>query len=61
MSKENFREIPDLKKADIFSVGITAYELLTLEDLEKNGSEWRKFRNGSFAYPKVFYEGQYSQ
>jgi len=50
-----------LKKADIFSVGITAYELLTLEDLEKNGSEWRKFRNGSFAYPKVFYEGQYSQ
>ena len=37
-----------MKKADIFSVGITAYELLTLEDLEKNGSEWRKFRNASY-------------
>ena len=32
--------VPDLKKADIFSLGITAYELMTLQDLPKYGNEW---------------------
>lgn len=44
--------VPDLKKADIFSLGITAYELLTLDELPKNGSEWQALRNGSFEYPE---------
>ena len=43
--------VPDLKQCDIFSLGITAYELITLEELEKNGAEWRAFRNNSFQYP----------
>lgn len=33
-------ELPDLKKSDIFSLGITAFELITLGKLEKNGPEW---------------------
>jgi len=51
LSKDVFAFLPDLKKCDIFSLGITAYELITLEELEKNGAEWRAFRNGSFQYP----------
>ena len=43
--------IPDLKKSDIFSLGITAYELITLGELEKNGPDWRCLRDGSFVYP----------
>ena len=43
--------LPDLKKSDIFSLGITAFELLTLSSLEKNGAEWRSLRDGSFVYP----------
>ena len=43
--------LPDLKKSDIFSLGITAYELITLSELEKNGPAWRTLRNGSFEYP----------
>lgn len=44
-------ELPDLKKADIFSLGITAFELITLGHLEKNGPEWNALRDGSFRYP----------
>lgn len=29
--------IPDLTKADIFALGITAYELVEGQELEKNG------------------------
>ena len=43
--------VPDLKKADIFSLGITAYELITLEELHNNGEEWRALIDGSFKYP----------
>tara|TARA_B110000285_G_C14899621_1_gene502581 strand:- start:16 stop:243 length:228 start_codon:yes stop_codon:yes gene_type:complete len=44
-------ELPDLKKSDIFSLGITAFELITLGSLEKNGPEWGALRDGSFQYP----------
>lgn len=44
--------LPDLKKSDIFSLGITAYELITLESLEKNGKEWDSFRDGTCDYPQ---------
>ena len=43
--------VPDLKKSDIFSLGITAYELITLEELATNGEEWRDLRDGKFEYP----------
>lgn len=51
LSRDVLSHLPDLKKSDIFSLGITAYELITLLDLEKNGPEWRSLRNGSFDYP----------
>ena len=51
LSRDVLTYLPDLKKSDIFSLGITAYELITLERLEKNGSEWRALRNGKFNYP----------
>ena len=50
LSKDVLAFLPDLKKCDIFSLGITAYELITLEELEKNGPEWRAFRNDSFGF-----------
>lgn len=43
--------IPDLKKSDIFSLGVTAYELLTLTSLENNGDQWKALRNETFEYP----------
>ena len=51
LSKDVLAFLPDLKKCDIFSLGITAYELITLEKLELNGPEWRALRNDSFQYP----------
>lgn len=51
LSRDVLSHLPDLKKSDIFSLGITAYELLTLKDLEKNGPEWRALREGTFSYP----------
>lgn len=51
LSRDVLSYLPDLKKSDIFSLGITAYEMITLEQLEKNGPEWRSLRNGTFEYP----------
>jgi serine/threonine protein kinase len=50
LSRENINFLPDLKKCDIFSLGITAYELITLDKLEKNGAEWRHLREGKIIY-----------
>ena len=47
LSREVLQNLPDLKKSDIFSLGITAYELITLENLEKNGKEWQDLREGN--------------
>jgi wee1-like protein kinase len=38
--------VPDLTKADIFALGITAYELLEGNELEKNGPQWHDLREG---------------
>jgi wee1-like protein kinase len=38
--------VPDLTKADIFSLGVTAYELITKCDLPCNGEEWHDLREG---------------
>lgn len=43
--------VPDLKKADIFSLGITAFELMTLQDLDKNGDQWLALRRNNFQFP----------
>jgi hypothetical protein len=34
----------DLTKADIFSLAMTAYEMLTLEVLPNNGEQWIRIR-----------------
>lgn len=47
---ESMDKAPDLKKCDIFSLGITAYELITLETLECNGSEWNHLRDGRLIF-----------
>jgi serine/threonine protein kinase len=51
LSRTVLNFLPDLQKSDIFSLGITAYELITLQSLEKNGPEWRALREGTFDYP----------
>ena len=51
LSREVLQNLPDLKKSDIFSLGITAYELIALVNLEKNGKEWQALRQGTFEYP----------
>jgi hypothetical protein len=42
----NANEVPDLTKADIFSLGMTLYELISLEDLPYNGEHWHQIRDG---------------
>eukprot|EP00330_Aristerostoma_sp_ATCC50986_P010983 CAMPEP_0114598766 /NCGR_PEP_ID=MMETSP0125-20121206/21174_1 /TAXON_ID=485358 ORGANISM="Aristerostoma sp., Strain ATCC 50986" /NCGR_SAMPLE_ID=MMETSP0125 /ASSEMBLY_ACC=CAM_ASM_000245 /LENGTH=142 /DNA_ID=CAMNT_0001804901 /DNA_START=398 /DNA_END=826 /DNA_ORIENTATION=+ len=43
---EDFDQLPDLTKADIFSFGATVYGLAIGNDLPKNGPEWREIRAG---------------
>jgi wee1-like protein kinase len=38
--------LPDLKKADIFSLGVTFYELITRRTIPNNGEEWHMIRSG---------------
>lgn len=33
-------ELPDLKKADVFSLGILLFELIEGRRVESNGAEW---------------------
>lgn len=39
--------IPDLTKADIFSLGATILEIMRRKSLPKNGSEWHRIREGN--------------
>jgi serine/threonine protein kinase len=48
LSKEVLNNIPDLKKSDIFSLGITAFEMITLDELMKNGADWRLLRDRKY-------------
>lgn len=38
--------IPDLRKADIFSLGAMMYELMSGKDLATNGEAWHLLRSG---------------
>jgi len=39
-------QISDLRKADIFSLGLSCYELATNRALPSNGEEWQQLRDG---------------
>lgn len=44
----NYSErVPDLTRADLFSLGMTMFELMSLENLPYNGSQWHTLRNGA--------------
>jgi antitoxin component HigA of HigAB toxin-antitoxin module len=42
--------LPDLKKADIFSLGILAFELVERRRVLPNGPEWHALREGRFSF-----------
>lgn len=46
--------VPDLTKADIFSLGASMLELMTGQSLPKNGPEWHDIRNGNVQVPAGF-------
>ncbi|CAG9310834.1 unnamed protein product [Blepharisma stoltei] len=46
--------IPDLTKADIFSLGATMLEIMRDEELPGNGKEWHDIRDGNFNIPGGF-------
>jgi wee1-like protein kinase len=50
----NPEHIPDLTKADIFSLGTTCYEIMRCKPLPVNGPEWHKIRNGELENFKNF-------
>ncbi|CAG9311828.1 unnamed protein product [Blepharisma stoltei] len=53
---ENPESIPDLSKADIFSLGATIYELMRGKTLPINGPEWHSIRNGDLDFKGDFSE-----
>eukprot|EP00055_Hartaetosiga_balthica_P005885 m.17897 g.17897 ORF g.17897 m.17897 type:complete len:549 (-) comp4856_c0_seq1:413-2059(-) len=44
----------DLRKVDIFSIGISMYELATLSPLPKNGPEWHRIRDDPVPLPEQY-------
>ena len=50
----DYRHMPDLTKADIFSLGATVYEIMRGTALPKNGVEWQDIRNERIAMPMGF-------
>lgn len=42
--------VADLTKCDIFSLGITLYEISNRVTLEINGSQWHALRNHTFSF-----------
>lgn len=43
--------VKDLAKCDVFSLGVTAYELATNTSVPANGPLWQSMRDGSFTLP----------
>jgi len=48
----NWGPVQDITKCDIFSLGVTAYELYTGRVMESNGTEWHNLRDGVFSLPE---------
>ena len=48
------RCVPDLTKADIFSLGATVFEIMRRRSLPKNGQEWHDIRNGEVEVPRGY-------
>ncbi|CAM9840047.1 unnamed protein product, partial [Sphacelaria rigidula] len=52
MSKELLNDDhSNLTKCDVFSLGITLYEIVTSRPLPPNGEEWHRLRSGKFTMP----------
>jgi serine/threonine protein kinase len=47
----NWGPIPDLTKCDVFSLGITVFELYTGVSVEANGSNWHMMRSAEYTFP----------
>lgn len=48
--------LPDLRKCDVFSLGILGYELMEGKRVPQNGDQWHDLREDriSFTYPEEF-------
>jgi serine/threonine protein kinase len=44
-------EVPSRSKCDIFSLGLTVYQLATLKNLPSSGDEWDRIREGHLEFP----------
>jgi wee1-like protein kinase len=51
---EDISHIPDLMKADIFSLGAMCYEIMLGKPLPKNGPVWHKIRNAELEHCSNF-------
>ena len=47
----------DLSKADVFSFGMTLYEMMTLRSLPTAGQSWHDLRDGRLALPSPGQKG----
>lgn len=52
--------LPDLTKADVFSLGMTLFEMVTMEELPNTGPYWHNLRDGGVAFKLQTLETIYS-
>jgi len=48
LNSEEYSEKPELTKADVFSLGLTLFQLATGYELPINGNDWHALRNERF-------------
>lgn len=58
LSNDPNASLPDLKKCDVFSLGILAYELMQGERVQPNGEQWHDLRENRvyFSKPEAYSE-----
>ena len=44
------QEVPDLKKSDIFSLGMTIFEIIEQREIDKQSDEWGLIRQGLITF-----------